>query len=186
MRKIVFLLPLFIFFFVSNSLYAQTITIPATESAQVASMSANVQYDLPYPGILPDHPLYFLKVARDRIVGFLINDTIKKSEFNLLQTDKKIFAATMLFEKDKNELALDTLSKSNNYMHTAVAEMKKAKQAGKEISELNSRITTSITKHKEIMDNLIQNKTEPLSSLQGERARLDEIEEFHFQKVEKK
>ncbi|HSW97310.1 MAG TPA: hypothetical protein VLF89_05800, partial [Candidatus Saccharimonadales bacterium] len=33
-----------------------------------------IQYDLPYPGLLPDNPLYSLKVLRDKIVEFFISD----------------------------------------------------------------------------------------------------------------
>jgi hypothetical protein len=29
-----------------------------------------ISYDLPYPGMLPDSPVYFVKVARDRVMRF--------------------------------------------------------------------------------------------------------------------
>ena len=51
-----------------------------------------INYPLAYPGILPDNPLYPLKMLRDRIVFFLINDPFKKAEFNLLQADKRLGA----------------------------------------------------------------------------------------------
>ena len=35
------------------------------------------QYNLPYPGLLPDNRFYLLKMIRDRVVGMLIADPIK-------------------------------------------------------------------------------------------------------------
>ena len=47
-----------------------------------------IEYVLPYPGILPTHPLYFLKIVRDRIIELLISDRVNKAEFYILQADK--------------------------------------------------------------------------------------------------
>ena len=44
----------------------------ATESSIIISQRVN--YELPYPGMLPDNPFYFLKVLRDGIVKLLINE----------------------------------------------------------------------------------------------------------------
>jgi len=38
----------------------------AKESTDGAAMKLKSEYALPYPGILPDHPLYFLKDFRDK------------------------------------------------------------------------------------------------------------------------
>src|SRR5260370_38981843 len=73
--------------------------------AKTATDSSKMDYQLPYPGILPDNPLYELNALRDRIYGFLISDPLKKSEFDLLQADKRLAVGISLFNKGKKELA---------------------------------------------------------------------------------
>lgn len=46
----------------------------------ISTKSASVDYKLTWPGILPDQPLYKLKVLRDKIISKLIFDPIKKIE----------------------------------------------------------------------------------------------------------
>ena len=47
----------------SNLVFAQQVESAQTEAA---TDSAKINYDLPFPGILPDNPLYKLKILRDR------------------------------------------------------------------------------------------------------------------------
>jgi hypothetical protein len=174
-------LAVLLFSFVMNkNVLAQTITLTASDSAAQASQTANIQYDFPYPGILPNHPLYIVKVARDHFVGFLINDPIKKAEFNLLQSDKKIFAAQLLFDSEEDPMGVDTLSKSNNYMHNAVSEAIKA-QSSKKVAADNiiGKIGVSINKHEEAIKILLKDDTSEKKSLQGELERLQSIEKYY-------
>ena len=50
----------------------------------------SILYPLPFPGILPNHPLYFLKVVRDTLIEKMITNEIKKAEFYILQADKRL------------------------------------------------------------------------------------------------
>src|SRR3989304_6415715 len=67
------------FFYVYN--YSQPVT---------TTPDNKIVYQLPYPGILPDHPLYTLKAVRDRIQVFLTRDNLKKAEIYLLYSDKRL------------------------------------------------------------------------------------------------
>lgn len=92
-----------------------SITESKTEDSDTTS-STIVKYNLAYPGILPDHPLYKLKVLRDKISVSLISDPRKKVDFYLLQTDKGILASAMLVDKGKIDLAQETALKAeHNY-----------------------------------------------------------------------
>ncbi len=182
---IIVLLSLFIFSSVTSVSYAQTITLSATDSA-VATAPAIVQYDFPYPGILPDHPLYFIKIVRDRVVGFLINDLVKKAEFNLLQSDKRISAAQMLFDKESDQLGVDTLSKSNNYMHNAISVAKKAEKANLPTEAVVGKIGVSISKHEEVMKSLIASNNPEKDSLKAEYKRLESIKAYYKKSFSKK
>lgn len=111
-------------------------------------------YELPYPGLLPDSPLYFLRVTRDRVVGFLISDPLKKTEYNLLQADKRLNAGIYLFNKGKVELAVSTISKAENYFEKAIESMKIAKMQGIDIKEIGSKLLESSRKHQEVLIDL--------------------------------
>ncbi|GEM_PF-1294362 len=149
----------------------------STESAQM-EVEQNVQYELAYPGMLPDNPLYFLKTMRDAVVRFLISDSLKKAEFNLLTSDKRIYAAQLLADNDKSELALETLLKSNNYMHEAVVSLSKAKEEDKNINPILSNLKTSVKKHREVVSRQIApNMPENMSDMiNRELDRLEDIE----------
>ena len=97
-------------------------TPQSTESAQ----PQRVNYELAYPGMLPDNPFYFLKVIRDGIVKLLINDPLKKAEFSLLNAEKRMYAGKMLIQKGEQPLALTTIEKSNNYLDDAGIAVKDA------------------------------------------------------------
>ena len=61
-----------------------------------AAFAYHVDYQLPYPGMLPDNPLYFLKVFRDNLTSFFINKPLDKAHFDLLQSDKDVEASYLL------------------------------------------------------------------------------------------
>lgn len=147
MKKIIlsFFLIFSLLFIFSFPAFAQENTGEATKSAQ------KIDYDLPYPGMLPDNPLYILKTARDRIVSILISDPFKKAEFNLLTSDKRINAARMLSEKNKPELAVSTLSKSNNYFHGALSSAIEAKDMGKNVDTVLHNLKLASLKHREVL-----------------------------------
>ena len=62
----------------------------------VKAPQEKVIYNLPYPGLLPDSPLYITKIARDRITDFLTRDNLKKAELYLLYSDKRASMSLVL------------------------------------------------------------------------------------------
>ena len=151
MKKILFAIFFFsIFLFNFQPAFAQEEKM-ATAPAKVES------YELPYPGLLPDHPLYFIKMLRDRIIGFFISDPIKKAEFDILQADKRLNGAVYLFYKkssEKDELAISTISKGQNYFSDALVKIKLAKQQGINISDINTKLKASLKGHRLTLKNL--------------------------------
>jgi len=116
-------------------------------STQIAF--AQVKYDLAFPGILPDHPLYKIKVLRDKITAVLINNPIKKTEFYLLQADKGIHAAAMLVDKNEVELAKETALKAENNMTLLTFELKKLRQRPDQ--SLFDKLKLASLKHQEVL-----------------------------------
>lgn len=143
MKKIFFSIFIFLFLF-GNPVFAQE-----------ATTSATVEYQLPYPGILADNPLYNLKTLRDRIIDFLISDPLKKSEFDLLQADKRLSVGIALFNKGEHELSETTISKGENYFEEALKNAKTARGEGREIDPgLLTNLQQSSRKHEEVAKDL--------------------------------
>lgn len=147
------------FFYVSN--YSQQIT---------TTPDNKIVYQLPYPGILPDHPLYVLKVTRDRIQAFLTRDNLKKAQLYLLYSDKRLAMAQDLEKKGKTSLAISTLSKGEKYFLKIPELLIQAKQQGTSPSaELIETIKVSNQKHKEVIGEMLQNMP------QGSQEELNEV-----------
>jgi hypothetical protein len=158
MKKFYLLTAVFLILFLSfNSFSAQ---IYAQEENSVASSSSdsetNVKYELPYLGILPDNPLYFLRAIRDRIIDILISDPLKKAEFYLLQADKRLNAGIYLLNKGKDSLALSTVSKGENYFEQAIDKLKEARAQGQDAGAIQGNLKSALKKHKQELENLIK------------------------------
>lgn len=145
MKLLLILFSLFLLGFASPVM-AQDAT---SEAALVQQEQKPSEYFLPYPGLLPDNPLYVFKVARDRIIGFLIHEPLKKAEFNLLQADKRLQAGVSLLSKDakKYEIALTTISKAENYFEEAIVEAEHAKKQKILVSDFGYKLLAAQTKH---------------------------------------
>jgi len=116
-----------------------------------------VEYQLPYPGILPGHPFYFLKSLRDNIMSLLISSPLKKAEFNLLQSDKNLQAALYLYGQNKdNETVFQTLQASEDYFKKTIDNIEEAKKQGINVLEFERKITIASLKHQELVSNLAE------------------------------
>jgi len=156
-KKIIFSLIFFLTLF-PYTVFAQAESISVSITSVTPSPTPTpviVNYDLPYPGILPGKPLYSLKIVRDRIVEFFIGDSLKKSYFYLLQADKRLSASIYLFELNQNELGETTLSKSQNYLEKSLNKAGEAKNSQKDIGELAAKIKLSSIKQKQEIQKLI-------------------------------
>lgn len=152
--SIVFIFSLFLFASQVNAVAikdGKTVIVPVP----VVTVT-KVDYTLPYPGLLPDSPLYFLKQIRDKILEFLISDPVRKIEFYLLQSDKRLVMGMMLMDKGSAALAESTISKGDKYMNLAVTILAKTKSLGLTVpGEVIDRLSTAIAKHIEVLNELI-------------------------------
>lgn len=151
---IVSLVVLSVFLITGHPAIAQKQTPEPTTSAKPAV----VQYDLAYPGILPDHPLYKLKVLRDKISEALISDPLKKIEFYLLQADKGILATAILVDKNKIELAQQTVLKAENNYTLLAGELNNLPR--KPSKSLFDKLETANLKHQEVLIRLAERVSE--------------------------
>lgn len=127
----------------------------ATVSAQKTEVQPQVMYYLPYPGVLPDSPLYKLKVARDWVRLWLTFDEVQKAQRELLYADKRINAAKALIEGGKPELGVSTATKAEKYLEKAVDSTLTLQQSGKDVKSLLLTLAKATTKHGEVLQQLI-------------------------------
>lgn len=168
MRRAIFLsISIFLVTFIFNNagVYAQekviqTDTLLGTEMPATPSSTTTpkrVNYELAYPGMLPDNPFYVLKVVRDGIVKILINDPFKRAKFSLLNSDKRIFAGKLLLDKGKDKLAMETIEKSNNYLDEAVFAIKALKKQSPKSSDIEpflQQMKAASQKHRELLTDM--------------------------------
>src|SRR3989339_1529841 len=123
----------------------------------VKAPQEKVIYNLPYPGLLPDSPLYVIKVARDRITDFLTRDNLKKAELYLLYSDKRISMSLILASKGKSQLAIDTFVKGEKYFLKIPELLRSAQKQGAQApSSFVETLKLSNAKHKELIEELIK------------------------------
>ncbi len=159
MKKILIIFFLFTLIFNSHAL-AQNITIPMpTVSATPSTGPTPVNYELPYPGILPGSALYTVKLIRDKFTEVMPSSPLKKSNFYLLQADKRLAAFLILYKRGDKEVAFETLSKSQTYLDKSFEKMKEAKETDENVYEINSKIKTSSDKQKEEIDSLLKSSS---------------------------
>jgi hypothetical protein len=147
-----------------------------------------IQYDLPYPGLLPDSPLYSLKVFRDKLVEFFISDPSKKADYELLQSDKRINASVYLSnEKPVNDaLISSTISKSINYFEQAITQSKLAQKQGNDMKSFMQHLHTASQKYNSIFLQLETKASDKLKNdLKADEKRVELIQNNEL-KMEKK
>jgi len=145
-------------FYLSN--YSQTIT----------HEQEKIVYELPYPGILPDHPLYIFKTLRDKIWAFSTRDNLKKADIYRLFSDKRAKMAQELTDKGKTDLAITTISKGEKYFLKIPKLLKDSKNQGvAPKQEFLDKLKASNMKHKETIQDLLKRAPE------GEQYRITEV-----------
>jgi len=111
-----------------------------------------IMYALPYPGILPTHPLYVFKSLRDKIIELLVTDPIRKADFYIKQGDKKLNMGLALWDLKKPTEARAAWADALASRAKAVAVLKDyAKSEGSLPGHLVEQLTLSLGKHKEVL-----------------------------------
>lgn len=141
------------------------VTPAAVVSPEVAGVDAPVEekpeYVLPYPGVLPDSPLYAIKRLRDWILDKLIVDPMRRAEFNVLQADKRLNMGIFLIAKENPALAEEVVSKGEKYLNSAVYSLIALKNEQKEVpTYMVERLERSLEKHEEVLTGMVANAKE--------------------------
>lgn len=116
-----------------------------------------IDYAFPYPGgVLPDHPLWPLKVVRDRLWLAITLSPTRKAELLLLFADKRIVSSKILFEKDKAELAFSTLTKAEKYLERAALKEKENRGKGMDTKDFLEKLAKASLKHRQVVREILE------------------------------
>ncbi|OGD54297.1 hypothetical protein A3J78_01735 [Candidatus Beckwithbacteria bacterium RBG_13_35_6] len=127
----------------------------ASETGEL-TVSKEVDYYLPYPGILPDHPLYWLKMIRDRVLLMLAREPAAKMDRLLLYADKRLRAAQELVNGNKIQLGITTLTKAEKYLEEVNSQYQKVKADNKDTAEMKDKLQKAVLKHQQVMQQLLE------------------------------
>ncbi len=114
-----------------------------------ADETAIVDYVLPYPGILPDSPLWVIKALRDKVVGLFMFDPVQKGYYNLHLADKYLAAGIALKNYGKTELGEKTLVLAEEHLGRALTENAKARSRNIDTATLEAKLSRAAVKHRE-------------------------------------
>lgn len=123
--------------------------------AQEATTTAKPNsYELFWPlsaGKVLGEPFYTLKSAKENFRGIFIFSDIKKAEYSITLSDKRLLEAEKLFlEKGDKDNGRKTLEASQKFRDGAIEKYKKVKAAGKNTIELH-RILDSFLKRQKML-----------------------------------
>src|SRR5260221_10578177 len=145
----------FALFFNLVTAYAQQVSsAPQSPSPTPGSNTAIASdYQLPYPGMLPDNPLYFIKELRDNLTAFFLSKPLDKADFALLQSDKNVQASYLLVTREagKSDLAWKTLSSAQDSFAQAITQTENAKKQGYNTQEIAKKLDSANQKHLQVL-----------------------------------
>ena len=132
-----------------------------TQSQSINIEEKEVLYQLPYPGLLPDHPLYLVKVVRDNILLFTTRDNYKKSNLYLHLSDKHMSASIELADKGSEQLAIKELIKAEDqFLHIPNLLKEIKDQGGSYPSDFTLELYQSNAKHKQVIADVMEKTTQ--------------------------
>jgi hypothetical protein len=136
-----------------SSSVSYSFTSPTPPSSVLGAAIPQVDYQLPFPGgILPDNPLWGVKVLRDKVWYFITSSPLKRAELALLFADKRLVSSRILFENKKPDIAVSTFTKGEKYLEIAANQEKEARAKGFDTSAFLVKLATAALKHREVAE----------------------------------
>jgi hypothetical protein len=132
----------------------------STQTVHAASDN-KINYELPYPGILPGNPLYSIKSMRDSLLQWMMRDNYKKAQLRIQISDKNTRGAQMLTKDKHYDEAEKILNDGEDIFEKAIEDAINAKEQGASpTSEFKNQLKTSNLKHKQVISDLIESSPE--------------------------
>lgn len=156
--------------------YSASVT-PTLTPGPTPTMVPKVDYYLAYPGILPDQPLYKLKMVRDRIRLMMVKKSPQKAALLLLYADKRVGAGVALIEGGQKGLGITTIQKGVKYYEQATMLSRELINNKTDIGLISEALNKAPLKYMEKIEELLPRLTsEEKSALEGVKVQLQGIE----------
>jgi len=143
-------------FLVTPKVFAQkSVDSVASDSSAIES-----SYDLFYPivsGKVPGERFYFLKSLREWFVGKIVFDDIRKSDFHLTLSKKRLVEGEALIQKNDYPRAQKSIEKSTKEYKKAVSIAQGALEKGKPAKDIINALKTDGRIEVNFLDRLIKN-----------------------------
>lgn len=142
--------------------------ITPTSSPVPQGISVN-SFELFWPivaGKVMGERFYSLKSLKESVRGFFIFDSLKRSEYAILLSEKRTVEAEKLFLTNKNyENGKKTLDVAQKERREAVDNLKKAKADGRRTKDLENRLVDSFKKQRALLDYVLTQISEGQKSI---------------------
>ena len=132
---------------------------PSVTPDPTPTIVQKVDYYLAYPGILPDQPLYKLKMVRDQIRLMLVKKSPQKVALLLLYADKRVGAGVALIEGGQMGLGITTMQKGVKYYEQALFLSDELTGQGADMSLVKEAVNKAPLKYIEKIDELLPRVT---------------------------
>lgn len=106
---------------------------------------------LPAPGMLPDHPLYFLKNSSERIGTLFTFGELADGERALDLAEKRLAEVSALVAKGEPAIAERTVVRYQEQLERALARAEEASAEGVDADELSARVSVATLKHQAVL-----------------------------------
>lgn len=127
---------------------------PIPKTGLTTTVPSHGDYLLPYPGILPTHPLYPLKMIKDRIGLVLTTNPHRRALLLLHYADKRMAAANLLIQNGQSGKAISTAIKAEIYLGQAISNSQKIDQTL--APAFFDQLKKAALKHEEVIEKLIE------------------------------
>ena len=107
--------------------------------------------DLPEPGMLPDHPLYFLKNWTESIGTFFTFGEEKKAERLFELSERRLSEAVALANSENSNAAEEAIERYQEQLNLAMEKAKEAREKGVDMDELLERVSEKTLKHQDVL-----------------------------------
>jgi hypothetical protein len=107
--------------------------------------------DLPGPGMLPDHPLYFLKSSAEGVRTFFTFGELARAERALSLAERRLSEADALMARGNPERAEDALDRYGEQLDRALGRAEAARANGDNTDDFSVRASTATLHHQAVL-----------------------------------
>lgn len=144
------------------------------------------------PGLLPNHPLYFLKTWSENIQTFFTFGQVNRANRHLALAEKRLAEAKSLMAQGETELAQKIMNRYQEQFAHAFTFAQQAKEKGQNSDEIMAKIAENTLRHQAVLTRVYEQVPEEAkpaierameNSLRGHEQALENISQERSDKV---